>query len=73
MTTLLALGRGRLFAPESETYPMTMYENAFEHWQTFIDGLKAQRANYTSASRSLLTTQVIEACYNADPQQGRNR
>jgi predicted dehydrogenase len=45
------------------TAPTTPYQVLGVFWRDFLGGLRCQQANYTSAARSLLTTQVIEALY----------
>jgi predicted dehydrogenase len=46
-------------------YPATKFQMFFENWSTFLRGIKNREENFTSAASSLLTTQVIENCYQS--------
>lgn len=53
----------RLQPDAQERYSLSAAQTLHGHWQRFVDGLRARRANYTAASQSMLTTQVVEECY----------
>lgn len=46
-------------------YPATPFQTFYEYWSLFLKGIHAKCANLTSASRSILTTEVIEELYDA--------
>lgn len=48
-----------------EPHPLASYALFREHWAAFLDGLRREVANHTSAHRALLTTEVVERCYAA--------
>jgi predicted dehydrogenase len=50
---------------EGNLTPHTTYQSFYEFWSLFLAGLRAQQANYTSASQSILTTRSIEGLYAA--------
>ena len=58
-------GRGlcRILPDAHEAYPLTDAQTLHEHWQRFLAGLRSARPNFTAATRSLLTTEVVESCY----------
>ncbi len=45
--------------------PSTSYQTFHEHWATFLSGVRQRRTNRTSASQTILTTEVIEKLYQA--------
>ena len=54
----IALSAGPEYGPDK---PFALAGN---HWTTFIEGLRGQQANYTSAADTLTTTSIIEQAYN---------
>jgi len=46
-------------------YPVTAYQTFHEHWTRFLNGLRDGCSNWTSASQTLLTTEVIEKLYQS--------
>jgi hypothetical protein len=44
-------------------YPATKFQMFHEYWKQFLNGLNARAANWTSAAKARLTTDVIEQCY----------
>jgi|GEM_PF-929848 len=44
-------------------YPATKFQMFHEYWKEFLNGLNARTANWTSAAKAQLTTDVIEQCY----------
>lgn len=58
-------GTWALLPAQGRLYPLTAYETFYEHWSRFLIGIHARQANWTSASRSILTTEVIERFYDA--------
>jgi len=54
-----------ILSPSRNLYPATPFETFYEHWSLFLNGLRARDANLTSASESILTTEVIEKLYEA--------
>lgn len=54
----LTLSAGPKYGPDK---PFAVAGN---YWTTFIEGLREQQANYTSAAGTLTTTSVIEQAYN---------
>jgi predicted dehydrogenase len=51
-------------AENGSLYPASVPETMLENWRTYLDGLKSERVNTTSASQSILTTQFIEQLYS---------
>lgn len=49
-------------------YPFTWNQTLSEFWKAFLSGLRAREANYTSAYRSVLTTDVVEQLYGLPAQ-----
>jgi predicted dehydrogenase len=45
--------------------PLTSFQTFHEHWSVFLSGIREARANRTSASQTILTTEVIEKLYQA--------
>lgn len=43
--------------------PLTSFQTFHEHWSVFVGGIREARTNRTSASQSILTTEVIEKLY----------
>ncbi len=58
-------GGGEAFrlTPDGGPYPTTHFQITYEHWRNFLQGLRSERPNYTSAHETLQTTQLIERCY----------
>lgn len=50
-------------ATDRKIYPHTSFETFYEHWSLFLNGVRTKCANLTSASQSILTTEVIEKLY----------
>lgn len=50
-------------AKKHASYPRTSYQMFYEFWKRFLDGVQLQKANWTSASDTTLTTKVIEDLY----------
>ena len=50
-------------------HPTTKFQMFHEYWKTFLDGIRTQRANSTSAAQAQLTTEVIEKCYQFNHQE----
>jgi len=50
---------------DGQRYPLTVLQTLHEHWCLFFDGIDKQDANWTAASQSLLTTELIEKLYAA--------
>lgn len=46
-----------------EMYPLTAFQTFYRHWALFIDGLKNKQTNWTSATDSFLTTELIQQLY----------
>jgi len=47
--------------------PAASYETAYENWRAFLGAYRERRPNWTSASETLLTAEVIEALYATQP------
>ena len=58
-------GTYRLEANACDCYPRTSYQMFYEFWSRFLAGVHVQKSNWTSASQSILTTEVIEKLYEA--------
>ena len=52
-----------LLTKSTRSYPLTSTETFYEFWSSFLAGLRFEQANFTSASRSILTTEAIENMY----------
>jgi predicted dehydrogenase len=48
--------------------PLTTYQTVYNHWNRFLDDMRAGKAGWTSASQSLLTTAVLERLYDLSDQ-----
>ena len=44
-------------------YPLTTYQIFYEHWMSFIEAIVTNKANYTCASETLNTTELLETLY----------
>ena len=54
-------GRVLLSLTDSSTiYPLTGFQTLWEYWRSFLAAVRSETANHTSASTSLLTTELIE-------------
>lgn len=51
--------------PSEGSYPIKHFQIVYEHWTSFVAGLRERRANYTSAHDTLQTTELCAACYEA--------
>jgi predicted dehydrogenase len=58
-------GKSRYLLTGAAPYPLTSYETTHRHWRLFLEGIEAGVPNWTSASQSILTTEVIEQLYRA--------
>lgn len=47
----------------STIYPMTGFQTLWEYWRSFLSAVWSKAPNHTSASTSLLTTELIEQIY----------
>jgi hypothetical protein len=61
-------GRYAIFGENDGALAVNVNQYFYKYWSIFLDGIRNQRANITSASESALTTNVIENLYLA----GRN-
>jgi predicted dehydrogenase len=58
-------GTYRLGPDPIDPFPLSANQTLHEHWRRVLEALRDECANETSLARSLLTTQVVEACYSA--------
>lgn len=58
---------GYQLADPHRSHPVLPYETAYENWRVFLGGFREEKSNWTSASESLLTAEIIEALYAAQP------
>jgi predicted dehydrogenase len=61
--TVHAAGMRYTLASEEFGRIGSAYQCAYTYWATFLDGLRAGEANWTSAHDSLLTTKIVEEVY----------
>lgn len=48
---------------DGRPFARTSFQTMYLHWTAFLEGLRARRANHTSAHDALLTTQALAGCY----------
>jgi predicted dehydrogenase len=53
-----------ILADHKRYYPFTWNQVLFEFWKDFFSGVAEREANYTSATKSMLTTEVVEQLYS---------
>jgi predicted dehydrogenase len=51
--------------PETGPYVTTHFQILYAHWKRFVEGLRSETPNETSAHDTLETTRLVEACYAA--------
>jgi len=61
-------GRGsrstyRVLPEWRDPLPLTAAQTLHDHWDHVARALRDRQANYTSACESILTTQIVESCY----------
>lgn len=60
-----ATGHCRISPGRNETYPLSTMQTMYAYWCRFLEGLRSQQTNETSATQAVLTTKVIEELYRA--------
>lgn len=62
-------GRGSfVIQPDEGPYPTTPYQTFHAHWRKFLDGVRSESVNHTSAVTSVATTEVLEQMYRTAKQ-----